>query len=58
MRALTFRAFKYANSSSKSFVTLSVCLQPVGAERVRHPHALVGFHARPELAIGLAFLFK
>jgi hypothetical protein len=50
--ALTFRAVKHANSSSKSFNGLSAHSQPLQAQRLDGLDALVWRQAGPELPIG------
>src|SRR5689334_23719088 len=58
MRALTFRAVKHANSSAKSFVTLSGDREPLLAKRLYDGDPLVWSETSPEFEVGLAFLFK
>jgi hypothetical protein len=53
MTALTFRAFKHANSSSKSFVTMLDGRDPLGAKLLEGGDALGRRQLCPELAIGL-----
>jgi hypothetical protein len=58
MRALTFRALKNANSSSKSFDTFTGDFPGLATEVFEGFDPLVSSHLRPELSIRLGFLFE
>jgi hypothetical protein len=56
--ALTPRAFKHANSSSKSFETIAMHRRPLRAELFDRVDALFGRHLRPEFAVRGALLLE